>query len=302
MTGLTLAPGARVALVAPSGPLRSEEDLARAVDNARSFGWEPVVGAHVLARRGYFAGSDAERLADLNRALGDYSIDGIWCIRGGYGAMRVLEGLDLPAFARRPRPLIGYSDITALHCAVAATASVVTFHAPTARAVITEFSRRSMQRALVEGANPCGAAAGARTLSPGTASGRLAGGNLALLASLVGTPWAPNFDGAIVVLEDVNEAVYRVDRLLQQLRLAGIFQRCRGIAFGHCTTCDEASDDGSRTLDEVVQELSAALAVPCAIGLPIGHIDDQWTIPLGAQATFDAGACRLDVQMQLPLM
>lgn len=295
MRYLRLGPGARVALVAPSGPLRGEEDLSRALANARSLGWEPVVGDHVLERRGYFAGSDAARLADFNRALTDDTIDGIWCVRGGYGAMRILDGLDLSVFSRRPRVLIGYSDITALHCAVASTHDLVTFHGPTARAVISDFSRKSLRRAVIDGADPCGTAPAAHTLSSGRAHGRLAGGNLALLASLVGTPWAPRFDGCIVVLEDINEAVYRVDRMLQQLRLSGIFRGCRGIAFGHCTNCDEATDDGSRTLDDVLAETANWLGVPCVSGFPVGHIDDQWTIPLGASATLDADACVLAV-------
>src|SRR5829696_1989220 len=107
-----LAPGARVALVSPAGPLRGEEDVARAVDNARGFGWEPVVGEHALARSGYFAGPDEARLADVNRALADDAVDAVWCIRGGYGAMRLLDALDYAALARRPKALIGYSDVT----------------------------------------------------------------------------------------------------------------------------------------------------------------------------------------------
>jgi len=133
--------------VAPAGPLRGEEDAARAVENARAFGWEPVLGRHALARRGYFAGTDAERAADLNHALADDAIDGIWCLRGGYGAMRILDHLDYGALRRRPKPLLGYSDVTALHCAVAARSGLVSYHAHTARAHLTPFSRDSLERA-----------------------------------------------------------------------------------------------------------------------------------------------------------
>ncbi len=294
-----LAPGARVALVAPAGPL-SAADLERAASNARARGGEPRVGAHALARADYFAGGDAERLADLNAALRDPDVDGVWCLRGGYGAMRLLDGVDYEALARRPRALVGYSDVTALHLAAAARVpGLVTFHGPTARGALTPFSRRSFERAVgAARGDPCGAAPDARVLRPGRAAGRLAGGNLALVAALAGTPYAPRFDGAVVLLEDVNEAVYRVDRMLRQLLLAGAFAGCRALVFGHCTACPESADaDGRRTLDAVVAEAAAALGVPAAAGVPVGHIDDQWTLPLGAWAELavEDGACALHV-------
>ena len=295
-----LAAGARVALVAPAGPLHGEGELARAVANARSLGWEPVVGAHALAHADYFAGSDAERLADLNRALGDPRIDGIWCLRGGYGAMRLLDGIDWGALRRRPRALVGYSDVTALHLGIAARVpGLVSYHGPTARAALSAFSRGSLVRAVIGGGDPCGAAPQARVLRAGTAAGRLAGGNLALLAALAGTPYAPRFDGGLVVLEDVNEATYRIDRMLRQLLLAGAFAGARALVLGEWARCPETcDDDGRRTLDAVAGELANGLGVPCVIGVPVGHVDDQWTVPLGAPAVLTAaatGEVRLDV-------
>ncbi len=293
----TLALGARVALVAPAGPLLGPNDLPRALETARRLGWEPVVGEHALAHADYFAGDDADRLADLNAALRDPAVDAIWCLRGGYGAMRLLPHVDWDALRARPRALIGYSDITALHCALAVEVpGLVSFHGPTARAVLTPFSERSFLAALRDGGEPCGAAPAARTLRPGRATGRLVGGNLALLAALAGTRWAPRFDGAIAVIEDVNEATYRVDRMLRQLLLAGCLDGCRAIAFGHCTACpEECDDDGRRSLAAVVTEIADALQVPALLGIPVGHIEDQWTIPLGATATMDADARTLEL-------
>ena len=294
-----LAPGARVALVAPAGPLRGADDVARAEANARAFGWEPVVAPHALAHEGYFAGRDALRLADLNAALRAPDVDAVWCLRGGYGAMRLLDGIDYDALGARPRPLLGYSDITALHLAVAARVpSLVTFHAPTARAELTPFSRDSLARAVVAQADPCGAAPQARTLRPGRAGGRLVGGNLALVAALVGTPYAARCDDAILVLEDVTEPVYRIDRMLRQLLLSGALARCRAIVFGHCTSCpEEYEDDGRRSLDEVVREIADAAGVPALAGVPLGHVPDQWTLPLGAWAEVDADARTLHVDV-----
>lgn len=290
-----------MALVAPAGPLRNEGDLTRAIANVRSFGWEPVVGEHVLARAGYFAGPDHLRAADLNGALRDDAIDAVWCLRGGYGAMRILESIDYAAAVRRPKPIIGYSDITALHAAFALRSELVTFHGPTARAELSPFSRRSLACALQHGGDSCGTAEVAKILHGGVAQGALAGGNLALLSALAGTPFAPRLADAILVLEDIDEPVYRIDRMMRQLLLAGMLDDVRGIAFGTCTNCPEGADDGARRLDDVVGEIAELLDIPAIIGAPIGHIDDQWTLPLGAMATLDADRRTLAVQPSLTI-
>ncbi len=285
-----LGTGARVALLAPAGPLAGPDDLARAEANCRAMGWEPVPGAAVLARHGYLAGTDQQRLDDFNAALRDDAIDGIWCVRGGYGAMRLLEGIQYDVLRRHPKTLMGYSDITALHAAIGMRCNLVTYHAPVARAELTPFSRDSLERAVVQRVDPCGAAPGARTLRGGRAQGRLVGGNLALLAALAGTAFAPDYDNAIVVLEDVNEDVYRVERMLLTLRLGDAFATCTGLVFGAFTNAPEHRPDhgGSRSLAAVLQELADLLRVPCLSGVPVGHIDDQWTVPLGMHARLDA--------------
>jgi muramoyltetrapeptide carboxypeptidase len=291
-----LAPGSRVALIAPAGPLRGEGDLERAVASVRAFAWEPVVGEHVLERQSYLAGGDHYRLADLNRFASDDSIDAVWCIRGGYGAMRLLERIDYDTWRRYPKTLIGYSDITALHAAIGRHAGLVTFHGPTARAELTPFSRASLSAAIVEGSNPCGVAADALTLCFGRARGPLIGGNLALVASLIGTPYAPAFEGAILVLEDVNESVYRIDRMLTQLRLSGALEALAGIAFGQFTEIPAENDsDEGRPLLDLLQEVADRGSIPCLANIPVGHTTDQWTIPLGASAELDADSKTLTV-------
>ncbi len=292
-----MVPGARVALVAPAGPLRDESDVALAVENARSLGWDAQVGEHVLCRTGYLAGSDIDRLADLNAALRDPAVDGVWCLRGGYGTTRILPGIDIDALIRRPRAIIGYSDITALHAVIGRRGGPVTFHGPVARAPLPLFSRLSLHAAVIAGSQPCGAVPVPRPLRDGVVEGTLAGGNLALLAALAGTPFAPDLRGAILVLEDVGEAIYRMDRMLQQLRLSGMLDGVRGIAFGQCTDCAADRDIDSRTLDDVLIEVADALRIPCLAGLPVGHVDEQWTVPLGAAAVLDVAAGRLDVLM-----
>ena len=293
-----LGPGARVALVAPSSPLRGNHELEHAVVNARDMGWEPVVGRHANARDGYFAGADAVRSADLLEALNDPEVDGIWCLRGGYGAARLLPDVSLEALRAHPKALIGYSDITALHAAWQ-HAGLASFHGPTARATLTEFTRASFVRTVVEGADGTGAMPAATTLRAGTATGRLAGGNLALIASLCGTPWAMDFRDAIVVVEDINEATYRIDRMLTQLRLAGAFDGCAGFLFGQFTDCPIETEDGARPLEAVLRECADSARVPAVFGAPFGHVDDQWTLPLGCLATLDATACTLHVHGQV---
>jgi muramoyltetrapeptide carboxypeptidase len=291
---LPLRPGARVALVSPSGPLAGPHELEHAVVTAESFGWTVAVGEHALARAGYFAGHDAQRAADLLRAIEDDTIDGIWCLRGGYGAARLLPQVDAALSRARPKALIGYSDITALHAAWQ-RAGVVSFHGPTARSPLTPFSQASLLHTVQVGASTTLEAAHAEVVRGGRATGRLAGGNLALVASLCGTPWAPDFRDALVVLEDIGEATYRLDRMLTQLRLAGAFDGCVGLVIGHFTDCPDTSEDGSRPLTALVQEVADQLQVPTLLGVPIGHIAEQWTLPFGAPATLDADARQLHV-------
>lgn len=279
--------GARVALVAPAGPIH-EDRLEGALAHCREFGLEPVPGASILARTGYLAGSDELRAADLQRAIDDPTVDAIWAIRGGYGALRILPRVDWSAMTERPRPYIGFSDNTAVHLALAAR-NVMSFHAPHPGSSFPDFSRAAFRSVLFEGAIGClplPAAANPVTLRSGVATGRLIGGNLALLAALAGTPWALRARDCIVLLEDVGEAVYRIDRALVQLILSGALEGVAGFAIGQFTERPVAQND--RDLRDVITELLEPFGVPILAGLPFGHIDEQWSLPIGALARMDA--------------
>ncbi len=287
-----LAPGARVALLAPAGPLANEADLVRAEENVRALGWEPHSYPHALARDGYLAGDDASRLADLNTAVRDSRIDGIWCLRGGYGVMRILDEIDYDSLRRAPKAIIGFSDITALHLAVRARSDIVSYHGPAARAELTPFARESLSRAMgAPGApsattaarHPFAGAPPLTWLQEGHASGPLEGGNLALLCALLGTPYAARVDGAILVLEDVNEPLYRIDRMLRQLILSGALARVAGLCFGAFTDRGDERDAATRSLDVLFKEAAAHVRGPVVSNAPIGHIPDQCTLPLGAR-------------------
>ncbi|HUR94754.1 MAG TPA: LD-carboxypeptidase [Gemmatimonadales bacterium] len=303
-----LARGSRIALVAPAGPLLERDDITRAEALCRALDYEPALAPHAGGRHGYFSGTDEERLADLNGAFRDPAIDAVWCIRGGYGVTRILDGVDFEALARRPRPVIGFSDITALLAAVARRAGLVAFHAPTARAEMPAFSRRHFLKVLTtpRPAGPFEAlplppdvliphANRIVTLRGGVAEGMLAGGNLTLLQCLVGTPYFPDLDGALLFLEDVNEDLYRVDRMLAHLRMVGALSRLRGVLVGRFTGLKRQMSDGAMGVDEVLAHYLLPLDVPVAYGLPIGHIDDQWTVPIGVRARFDADAGTLEL-------
>lgn len=290
-----------MALVSASGPLRGEADVECAESHVRALGGEAVRGAYVLARRGYMAGSDAERLHDLQWALDDDRIDAVWCVRGGYGLTRILPEVSLERFDRRPKAVIGYSDVTALHCAVSRRSGVVTFHAHTARARLPEMSTASLHSALTRRGEPCGVWEAAQPVVNGQARGRLAGGNLSLLAALCGTQDAMDGSGAIVVLEDVNEASYRVDRMLRQLEQASAFRDCVGLVVGQFTDVPADENEGAPTIAQLIEELAIRLRVPCLTNLPIGHIADQWTVPIGATAALDVGARSLTVAESFPV-
>ncbi len=303
-----LGKGTRVALVAPAGPLLEGDDLTRAEALCRALAYEPVLGKNAYARHGYLAGTDEERLSDFNSALSDPSIDAVWCIRGGYGSIRLLDRLNFEALSAHPKAIIGFSDITAVLNAITQLTGLVTFHGPVARSSMSSFTRQHFERIL---AHPVGAGrleripAETGVLIPqknrvvrvtgGVAEGRLAGGNLSLLQCLIGTRYFPDLVGAILFLEDVGEDLYRIDRMLAHLRLSGALQHLSGVLIGQFTDLERSSRDGALGFDEVLANYFAPLRIPVAYGFPVGHIDDQWTLPLGVLARLDADAGELDV-------
>jgi muramoyltetrapeptide carboxypeptidase len=266
-----------------------------------------VEGEHLLSRYGYLAGRDEERAADVNAMFDDSSIDALLAVRGGWGCSRLLPLLDYKTIARNPKVVVGYSDITALLLAVYARTGLVTFHGPDGISTWNEFSVAHFRRVLFDGEaitmeNPAvtGEQLAQRndrveTITGGMAEGPLLGGNLSVLAGMVGSPYLPEWDGAILFLEDVGEDIYRVDRMLTQLKLAGILEKIAGFVFGKCTDCGPGVGYGSLTLPEVFADHIAPLGIPSWYGAMIGHIKDKFTVPLGVRAEIDAdrGTIRL---------
>ncbi|MBV8742599.1 MAG: LD-carboxypeptidase [Sinobacteraceae bacterium] len=241
--------------------------------------------ATIFERHRYLAGKDAVRLAQLTDALQSPEIRAVFCARGGYGAMRLLPGLTLPDDGRL---LIGFSDITALHLWYQSQGRV-SIHAP----VLTQLGRlgdAAAQRlfTLLESPHPAPALHATLTFVPGAAEGPLVGGNMSVLTRLLGTPYMPSLAGAILLLEDVGERPYRLDRMWMHLQLAGVFRQIAGIALGTFTECGEREADYSS--EQVLQELAIATGLPCAGGFPVGHGERNEALALGSRVRLDADA------------
>lgn len=284
-------------LVSPSGPVSAEHvELGSAV--LTSWGLRVAVGAHACVSNGFLAGTDDQRLGDLNAALADPRVRGVICTRGGYGAQRIVDGLDMAAVRSDPKVVVGFSDITALQLALWRGARLATVHGPGPRRLrdLDPACEQSLRRALmttepvVVERNP--AEETAPLSVPGTAQGTLLGGNLSLVAASVGTPDLPDLSGAILLIEEVDEPPYRVDRMLTQLRRCGALRGLAGVAVGQFTNC---ADQYPASVVDVLRERLSDLGVPVLGGLPIGHGPGQLTVPLGVPATLDATAGTLTV-------
>ncbi len=278
-------------LVSPSGPTRPER-VARGVELLESWGLRVALAPDVYARHGFLAGTDAQRLADLNGALRDPGVRAVVCTRGGYGVQRIVDGLDLAAVRADPKIVVGFSDITALQLALWRGTRLATVHGPGA-AWLDErtgpASAESLRAALftakpvVVARDPAAETAGVTV--GGTAAGTLLGGNLCLLSASLGTPDFPDLTGAVLLLEEVQEPPYKIDRMLTHLRRAGVLRGLAGVAVGQFTGC---ADEWAVSIVDVLGERLGDLGVPVLGGLPIGHGMGQRTVPVGVPAILDA--------------
>lgn len=304
--GQLLAAGLRkgdtVGLVSPSSAVSERLALQLAQEAMAALGLRVVTGAHYGARHGHLAGTDAERAGDLNAMFGDTQVKAIVCVRGGSGAARLLPLLDYALIRRNPKVLLGYSDITALHCAIHARTGLVTFHGPVGtgswnRFNVDQFERLFFQRELMQYQNSRDAGDElvprrnrTQTLRGGKAQGELVGGNLTVLTALAGSSYLPDFSGRILFLEDVGEAPYRIDRMFSTLKLMGALDRIAGFIFGDCSDCNPGDGYGSLTLDQIFDHYILPLKVPAYRGAMIGHIREQFIVPVGGKVELDADA------------
>ena len=297
-----LAAGDTVALVAPASATFHAVDVDIARESLEALGLKVKVGRHLMERHGYLAGADKDRAADINTFFADQGVAAVLPIRGGWGSARVLPHLDFDLIRRNPKIVLGYSDITALLLSIHARTGLITFHGPNgigrwdawsvdylkrvlfnAEAVRLENPKSLTERnSLVQIENRV------QTVTAGTARGRLLGGNLTVLTTILGSPYVPSWDGAILFLEDVDEDLYRIDRMFTQLRLVGALEKIRGFVFGTCSECGPGEGFASLTLEEILADHIKPLGVPAWFGAMIGHQTPQWTLSVGGDVEIDA--------------
>jgi len=291
-------------VAAPSSAVRDDR-LQRGIEAIRARGYRVVESDHLYDRIGFLAGSDVARAKDLSSLFERDDVHAVFCARGGYGACRTLDKVDWRVIASHPKVFVGFSDVTALHLAIHRYAGYPTIHGPMVVNLGGELSPTATDLfwRTIEVAEPPAALPAPpdrlRTLRGGFARGRLAGGCISLLAAAIGTPEAPDFRGRIVLLEDVGEAPYRIDRMLVQMQRAGTFAEVAGVVIGHVTPpagcSDAAPGDEPLGLPDVWRERIGSLGVPAIVGFPFGHVPDALTLPLGCDAVLDADKRQLTV-------
>jgi len=308
-----LKPGDRVGLITPASYIQ-DAGYEKALTNLAQLGLEVVPGKYVREKLGYTAGTDAQRLEDLHRFFEDSSIQAIWCARGGYGCSRLLPKLNYDLIQKNPKVIIGYSDITALLQAIWIKTGLVGFHGPVAGGTWTPFTLKHIQGLLfepfpgkydiplaVEAFPPEREHFRPYSIRSGVATGRLAGGNISLLAALAGTPYALDASGKLVFAEDIDERPYSLDRMFTQLRQSANLDKASGFALGVFEGCQPKKDEESLSLKETIVRNLEDLSGPSVYGLSFGHTPDNFPIPVGVMARLDTEK-RLLTLLESPTM
>ncbi len=295
-----LKAGDTIGLVSPAGITRSRDKLRIIEETLNALDLKLSVDAHAMDRWGYLAGRDEDRAEAINKMFADPNIDAVLTFIGGWGCARILPLLDYELIRKHPKIIMGFSDVTALLLAIYARSGLVTFHGPSGRSGYNEFTVDYVKRLLFEGEainyenpkeigdNLTQVKDRIQTITPGKVKGPLVGGNLTVLTALMGSQFLPDWRGHILFIEDVGEGVYRIDRMMTQLKLAGVLDQISGFIFGKCTDCDADSGYSSFTLEEVLEDHIKPLGIPAYQGAMIGHISNKFTVPVGIEAEMDA--------------
>jgi muramoyltetrapeptide carboxypeptidase len=299
-----LKKGDLIGLISPASTPDNLEKINKSVEYFEKLGYRVIVGKNVGKVRGYLAGTDDERLEDFHSMFSNKDVKAIFCVRGGYGTIRFLDKINFNLIKKNPKIFVGYSDITALQLAIFHKTGLITFAGPMAAVDFTgdvdPFTEENFWK-MVTSTKPFGKfknPQGERIscITKGKAKGRLLGGNLSLVCSLLGTPFIPKFDKAILFLEEVEEKPYRIDRFFAQLKLAKIFDKVNGIVLCNFTDCEETDPTKkSLTLNDVVSDYFTGLKKPVVYNLIHGHIKSKNTIPIGAMASVDCSKSSVEI-------
>jgi muramoyltetrapeptide carboxypeptidase len=279
----SLRPGDTIGIIAPAGPVARDE-IQPAIDLLKERGYHTLLSLNLFNKKGYLAGRDEARLEDFHAMFGDSSVKAILCARGGFGTIRLLDGIDYDLVRSNPKVIAGYSDITALLIALFNETGLITFHGPVLRNLARdpEGNLDSLLETTSSGEPRTIDLSGGTTLKRGSAKGMVIGGNLSLTCSLIGTPYLPDLNGAILFIEDTNEPTYRIDRMLTHLRLAGVIRNLSGLIAGDFTGCGEPEE-----INRLLREITHGVNIPVVDGLPVGHGTQNKTIPMGISAELD---------------
>ncbi|MBN7810694.1 LD-carboxypeptidase [Algoriphagus sp. H41] len=303
--------GDTVGIISPSAASADRMEFTYAKEAMEALGFQVKLGQNLKNRLGHLAGTDEERAGDLNAMFGDPEVKMVICIRGGSGAARILPLLDYELIRKNPKPLQGYSDITALHSAIQSQTGLITFHGPNGSGSWNSFNVKQFEKVFF-GTEPIVfknetskgddlVAKGNRiqTLTGGKAKGKILGGNLTVLTALSGTPYFPDFQDAILFIEDIGEDPYKIDRMLSTLKLNGTLDKIKGFVFGQCSDCTPSGGYGAFTVDQLLDHYILPLKVPAYSGAMIGHVSRQFIIPVGAQVEMDADLGTITVGQRL---
>lgn len=291
-----LRKGDTIGLISPASRLPKKKQYGEIIDQVKELGFEVKVGPNAKNRYGYLAGSDKQRAEDLNAMFADDSVDAIMPFRGGWGCNRILGLIDYELIRENPKILVGFSDITSLLMAIYAKVGLITFHGPVGKSDWTDYTTKNFRKTLGDQQSDllgipendlCEDCNDLHVITPGKANGRLLGGNLSVLSAMMGSDYLPNWEDSILFLEDVGEDIYRIDRMLTQLKLNGVLEQISGFVFGQCTNC-ERSNSYSLTLEQVFDDHIKPLEIPAFTGAMFGHVENILTLPVGIQAQINA--------------
>ena len=284
-----LRPGDLIGIISPAGPV-DESELKPNLELLESSGFRIHIAPHVYDRHDYLAGDDEARLSDLHAMFRNTEIGAIFCARGGYGTLRLLDKIDYGLIREHPKIIVGYSDITALLMAITKKTGLVTFHGPMVRGLssLHDSSRESLFKLISSDQPVSFSPIAGNPLISGRAAGLLIGGNLSLICYVVGTPFLPSLAGCILFIEDKGEPLYRIDRMLTHLSLAGQLKGIRGLIGGEFIECGDPS-----AVDDLLNTLVSDLGIPLITGFPVGHGMINLALPLGIPARLDADSMTL---------
>ncbi len=295
-----LKAGDTIAISSPAGAVWDEAVTEKFISILQNLGFKIKSGETLKKKFGYFAGDDEFRANEFNTFILDKEVKAIFCMKGGWGCARILDKINYPGIIKNPKIIMGFSDITSLLIAVNAITGLVTFHGPVGNSGWNDFSTDYVKRILmnkesVSYSYPIKDNDLPYSINSGIAKGTLMGGNLSVISGIIGSNYLPDWKNKILFLEETGEEPYQVDRMLTQLKLAGVLNKLSGFVFGKCVKCEAEEPEKAFTLKQVLEQHLIPLRIPAFYGAMIGHIENKYTVPLGIEAQIDANKCTINL-------